>query len=72
VPHAPLDYAVYAGMLAILLGAAWLSYLLFESNTFRMRRAVKNALRPRPQRTDGIVVDEATLSQQRNRSAPRP
>jgi peptidoglycan/LPS O-acetylase OafA/YrhL len=49
-PHAPLDYAVYAGMLAILLGAAWLSYLLFESHTFRVRRAVKNALRPRPQR----------------------
>jgi peptidoglycan/LPS O-acetylase OafA/YrhL len=49
-PNAPLDYAAYAGMLVILLGAAWLSYLLFESHTFRMRRAVKNALRPRPQR----------------------
>jgi peptidoglycan/LPS O-acetylase OafA/YrhL len=48
--HAPLDYAVYAGMLMILLGAAWLSYLLFESHTFRVRRAVKNALQPRPQR----------------------
>lgn len=48
--HAPLDYAVYAGMLVILLGAAWLSYLLFESHTFRVRRAVKNALRPRPRR----------------------
>jgi peptidoglycan/LPS O-acetylase OafA/YrhL len=48
--HAPLDYAVYAGMLVILLGAAWLSYLLFESHTFRVRRAVKNALQPRPQR----------------------
>ena len=48
--HAPLDYAVYAGMLGILLGAAWLSYLLFESHTFRVRRAVKNALHPRPQR----------------------
>jgi peptidoglycan/LPS O-acetylase OafA/YrhL len=49
-PHAPLDYAVYAGMLAILLAAAWLSYLLFESHTFRVRRAVKNALQPRPRR----------------------
>ena len=47
-PHAPLDYAVYAGMLAILLGAAWLSYRMFESHTFRVRRAVKNALQPRP------------------------
>jgi len=49
-PHAPLDYAVYAGMLVILLGAAWVSYLLFESHTFRVRRAVKNALRPKPRR----------------------
>jgi peptidoglycan/LPS O-acetylase OafA/YrhL len=49
-PHAPLDYAVYAGMLAILLATAWLSYLLFESHTFRVRHAVKNALQPRPQR----------------------
>jgi peptidoglycan/LPS O-acetylase OafA/YrhL len=49
-PNAPLDYAAYAGMLVILLGAAWLSYLLFESHTFRVRRAVKNALRPHPQR----------------------
>jgi peptidoglycan/LPS O-acetylase OafA/YrhL len=49
-PLAPLDYAVYAGMLAILLGAAWLSYRMFESHTFRVRHAVKNALRPRPQR----------------------
>lgn len=49
-PHAPLDYAVYAGMLMILLAAAWLSYRLFESHTFRVRRAVKNALHPRPQR----------------------
>ncbi|WP_156895770.1 acyltransferase family protein [Massilia putida] len=49
-PHAPLDYAVYAGMLVVVLAAAWLSYLLFESHTFRVRRAVKNALQPRPRR----------------------
>jgi peptidoglycan/LPS O-acetylase OafA/YrhL len=46
-PHAPLDYAVYAGMLVTLLVAAWLSYLLFESHTFRVRRAVKSALQAR-------------------------
>lgn len=46
-PHAPLDYAVYAGMLLILIGAAWLSYLLFESHTFRIRRAIKQLLQPR-------------------------
>jgi peptidoglycan/LPS O-acetylase OafA/YrhL len=50
-PDAPLDYAIYAGMLALLLAAAWLSYLLFESHTFRVRRAIKNALMRRPQRT---------------------
>jgi peptidoglycan/LPS O-acetylase OafA/YrhL len=49
-PHAPVEYAVYAGMLLTLLAAAWLSYRLFESHTFRMRRAIKNALQPRPQR----------------------
>jgi peptidoglycan/LPS O-acetylase OafA/YrhL len=49
-PDAPLAYAVYAGMLLTLLVAAWLSYRLFESHTFRMRRAVKNVLQPRPQR----------------------
>ena len=51
VPDAPLAYAVYAGMLLTLLATAWLSYRLFESHTFRVRRAVRNVLRPRPQRT---------------------
>jgi peptidoglycan/LPS O-acetylase OafA/YrhL len=46
-PHAPLDYAVYAGMLLTVLVAAWLLYLLFESHTFRVRRAIKNTLQPR-------------------------
>jgi peptidoglycan/LPS O-acetylase OafA/YrhL len=50
-PGVPLDYAIYAGMLALLLAAAWLSYLLFESHTFRLRRAIKNALTRQPQRT---------------------
>ena len=47
MPDAPLDYAIYAGMLLTVLVTAWLSYLLFESHTFRVRRAVKNALQPR-------------------------
>jgi peptidoglycan/LPS O-acetylase OafA/YrhL len=51
VPNAPLDCAIYAGMLLALLAAAWLSYLLFESRTARVRRAVKNALQPRLRRT---------------------
>jgi peptidoglycan/LPS O-acetylase OafA/YrhL len=38
-------------MLLILLLAAYLSYLLFESHTFRIRRALKSALQPRRQRS---------------------
>jgi len=48
-PHAPLDYAVCAGMFVLLLVAAWVSYLLFESHTFRVRRVVKSTLQPRRQ-----------------------
>jgi peptidoglycan/LPS O-acetylase OafA/YrhL len=48
---APLDYAIYFGMLLTLLLAAYLSYLLFESHTFRIRRALKSALQPRRQRS---------------------
>ncbi|MFC5547660.1 acyltransferase family protein [Massilia aerilata] len=43
---APLDYAVYFGMLLALLGTAYVSYRLFESHTFRLRRAIKNAVQP--------------------------
>ncbi|MCS0582728.1 acyltransferase [Massilia pinisoli] len=46
-PNAPLDCVIYGGMLLALLVAAWLCYLLFESRTARVRRAVKNALQPR-------------------------
>jgi peptidoglycan/LPS O-acetylase OafA/YrhL len=50
-PNAPLDCVIYAGMLLTLLVAAWLSYLLFESRTAGVRRAVKNALQPHLRRT---------------------
>jgi peptidoglycan/LPS O-acetylase OafA/YrhL len=50
-PNVPLDCAIYGGMLLALLVAAWLSYLLFESRTARVRRAVKSALQPRLRRT---------------------
>jgi peptidoglycan/LPS O-acetylase OafA/YrhL len=40
-PSEPLHFAVYLGMLAILLGASYLSYLMFESQTYRIRRFVK-------------------------------
>jgi peptidoglycan/LPS O-acetylase OafA/YrhL len=50
-PNAPLDCVIYTGMLLTLLVAAWLSYLLFESRTAGVRRAVKNALQPHLRRT---------------------
>ena len=37
-------------MLLLLLVTAWLSYLLFESHTFRVRRAIKSAFQARPKR----------------------
>jgi peptidoglycan/LPS O-acetylase OafA/YrhL len=41
-PSEPLHFAVYLGMLAILLLGSYLSYLLFEAQTYRIRRMVKN------------------------------
>jgi len=43
---APLDYAIYFGILLALLLLSYCAYLLFESHTFRVRRLVKNALQP--------------------------
>jgi hypothetical protein len=41
-PSEPLHFAVYLGMLATLLLGSYLSYLLFELQTYRIRRIVKN------------------------------
>lgn len=43
-PAVPLHAAIYLGMLAILVGSAYLSYLLFESRTHRIRRFTKDLL----------------------------
>lgn len=43
-PHVPQHTAAYALMLAILLLAAYLSYWLFEAQTYRIRRFLKNRL----------------------------
>lgn len=48
-PHAAADYAVYAGMLGAIVALSWLCYLLFESRTFRIRRAVKGLFQGAPQ-----------------------
>jgi peptidoglycan/LPS O-acetylase OafA/YrhL len=40
-PSKPLHFAIYLGMLATLLLGSYLSYLLFESQTYRIRRTMK-------------------------------
>jgi peptidoglycan/LPS O-acetylase OafA/YrhL len=37
----PLDLLAYFGVAALVVGAAYVSYLLFESQTYRVRRMVK-------------------------------
>jgi peptidoglycan/LPS O-acetylase OafA/YrhL len=60
-PDRPLDYAIYAGMLALIVGIAYVSYLLFESQTYRVRRKLKGLLlRPSPQ-----PLSEPALSAER-------
>jgi peptidoglycan/LPS O-acetylase OafA/YrhL len=49
-PHEPLHFAIYLGMLATLLAASYLSYRLFESQTYRIRRRLKRMLLQRTPR----------------------
>jgi peptidoglycan/LPS O-acetylase OafA/YrhL len=49
-PDLPEDFAVYAGMLALILAASWLSWRVFESRTPAVRRRLRAWLAPaRPQ-----------------------
>jgi peptidoglycan/LPS O-acetylase OafA/YrhL len=50
-PHEPLHFAIYLGILVSCLVAAYLSYRLFEAHTFRLRRAIKHAIKPQPVRS---------------------
>jgi peptidoglycan/LPS O-acetylase OafA/YrhL len=43
-PDAPLDYLVYFTVLGIVVGFAYLSYLVFESQTYRVRTKMKALL----------------------------
>ena len=43
-PAEPLHYAIYFGMLALLMVVSYLSYRMFESQTYRIRRLVKGRL----------------------------
>jgi peptidoglycan/LPS O-acetylase OafA/YrhL len=47
-PHEPLHFTIYLGMLATLLAGAYLSYRLFESHTYQIRRLLKRMLLQRP------------------------
>jgi peptidoglycan/LPS O-acetylase OafA/YrhL len=49
-PHEPLHFAIYLGMLVFLLVACYLSYRLFESRTYQVRRLLKRTLLERPAR----------------------
>jgi len=43
-PGSAVDFAIYFGVLGILVLSAWLSYLVFERNTYRVRRLAKRLL----------------------------
>jgi peptidoglycan/LPS O-acetylase OafA/YrhL len=47
-PRAPLHALIYFGMLTTLMAAAYLSYLLFEARTHRIRSAAKRLFLHRP------------------------
>ena len=53
-PHEPIDYAIYAGATVLLVLMAYGSYLLFESQTYRVRRKLKGLLL-KPALTDKAV-----------------
>jgi peptidoglycan/LPS O-acetylase OafA/YrhL len=55
-PNAPLDYAIYLGMLMCILAVSYLSYLLFESHTFRVRRMLKKMLLGRRPKTASVAT----------------
>jgi peptidoglycan/LPS O-acetylase OafA/YrhL len=45
-PSNPADFAIYFIVLGILMAASYLSYLVFERNTYRVRRFAKRLLLP--------------------------
>ncbi|KQQ89166.1 acyltransferase [Massilia sp. Leaf139] len=45
-PARPTDFAIYFAMLGILMGTSYLCYLVFERNTYRVRRFAKRLLLP--------------------------
>ena len=67
-PDEPLHFALYLGMLICLLLGAYLSYLLFESQTYRIRRIVKSLVARRavpPVATPATAAAAAAASTKR-------
>ena len=55
-PSEPLHFAIYLGMLATLMIGSYLTYLLFELQTYRIRRVVKDLLARRPVARPGAAA----------------
>lgn len=55
-PASAADFVTYFGMLAILMASAYLSYLVFERNTYRVRRFAKKLLMPTEAKAPAAAV----------------
>lgn len=55
-PHQVSDYFVYFGIAGILVVIAYLLYLAFEANTFRLRRLLKERMLHRTRRGAAIII----------------
>lgn len=55
-PDSAADFGIYFGMLAILMASSYLSYLVFERNTYRVRRFAKKWLLPTASKTPAPVA----------------
>lgn len=55
-PHIGLDYLIYFGTACLLVAIAYVLYLAFEANTFRVRRWLKAKLLIRPAARSGVIA----------------
>jgi peptidoglycan/LPS O-acetylase OafA/YrhL len=55
-PHAGMDYLIYFGIASLLVVTAYLLYLAFEANTFRIRRLLKEKLISRSAGRRGVIA----------------
>lgn len=56
-PGSTADFAIYFGVLGLLVLTGYLSYLMFERNTYRVRRVVKRfVLQPQPKKAPEPIL----------------